>query len=151
MTVNAVQSGYAATRFRNLPDSRPRRVKREILALDEDERLEDLAFELLAALDDTRHQRRFPALTPALTMFGYAPHRQRFPETARRTSSSVGPALSRTRATIDMIWPGVQKPHWKASASMNARCTGCSSPFFAMPSMVSMAFPSQVTANVMHE
>jgi hypothetical protein len=31
-------------------------MEREILALDKDERLEDLALELLAALDDARHQ-----------------------------------------------------------------------------------------------
>ena len=25
-----------------------------------------------------------------------------------------------------MIWPGVQKPHWKPSWAMKAACTGCS-------------------------
>ena len=84
-------------------------------------------------------------------MFGYAPQRQRFPATARRTSSSVGELFSRSRATIDMIWPGVQKPHWNASASMKARWTGCSSPSFAIPSIVSMDFPSHVMASVIHE
>ena len=24
-----------------------------------------------------------------------------------------------------MIWPGVQKPHWKPSWAMKAACTGC--------------------------
>jgi len=84
-------------------------------------------------------------------MFGYAPQRQRLPATARRTSSSVGAEFSRRRATIDMICPGVQKPHWNASASMKARWTGCSSPSFAIPSIVSMDFPSHVMASVMHE
>ena len=115
----------APARVRDLDEFRPRRRDREVLALDEDERFVDLALELLAALDDPRHQRfRFPAFTPAETMFGYAPQRQRFPATARRTSSSVGAGVSRNKATTDMIWPGVQKPHWNASASMNARCTG---------------------------
>ena len=84
-------------------------------------------------------------------MFGYAPQRQRFPATARRTSSSVGAGVSRNKATIDMIWPGVQKPHWNASASMKARCTGWSSPSLERPSIVSMRFPSHVTASVMQE
>jgi hypothetical protein len=111
-----------AARPRDLGELGPRGRDREILALHEDERFVDLAFELLPAPDDARHQDfRLPADTPALTMFGYAPQRQRFPATARRTSSSVGAVFSRSRPTIDMIWPGVQKPHWKASASMNAR------------------------------
>jgi hypothetical protein len=69
-------SGYAlyavdaAARFRDLREFGTRRGEREVRPLDEDERLEDLALELLAALDDAWHQRRFPALTPALTMFG---------------------------------------------------------------------------------
>src|SRR5207249_9936291 len=144
-------------RVRDLDEGRTRRRDREILALDEDERFVDLALELLAALDDPRHQRfRFPAFTPAETMFGYAPQRQRFPATARRTSSSVGAGVSRNKATTDMIWPGVQKPHWNASASMNARCTGCS-PFspspdasFVSPSIVSTCLPSHAIASVMH-
>ena len=28
--------------------------------------------------------------------------------------------------TAEITWPGVQNPHWNASWSMNARCTGCS-------------------------
>src|SRR5713101_8127892 len=149
---NALLAVDASPRSRDLAEFGSSRRDRKILAFDEDERLEDLALELLAALDDARHQDfLFPAETPAFTMFGYAPQRQRLPATARRTSSSVGAAFSRSSATIDMIWPGVQKPHWNASASMKARWTGCSSPSFAIPSMVSTAIPSQATARVMHE
>ena len=39
----------------------------------------------------------------------------------RRTSSSVGFGCSPSRATAARICPGVQKPHWSASCSMNAR------------------------------
>src|SRR5256886_15724535 len=149
---DALRSVDAPARVRDREESGARRRDREVLALDEDERFEDLALELLAALDDARHcLLRFPAFTPAETMFGYAPQRQRFPATARRTSSSVGAGVSRRRATIDMIWPGVQKPHWNASASMNARCTGWSSPSFASPSIVSTRLPSHATASVMQE
>ena len=28
----------------------------------------------------------------------------------------------------EQIWPGVQYPHWKASWSMKACCSGCSAP-----------------------
>ena len=84
-------------------------------------------------------------------MFGYAPQRQRLPLTARRTSSPVGDGFRRNRATHDMIWPDVQKPHWKASRSMNAACTGCSAPSLARPSTVSTARPAHATASVMHE
>src|SRR5207245_2889539 len=60
----------ATARFCDLVELGPRRMDRQVLALDEDERLEDLALELLTTPDDARHQRFFPALTPALTMFG---------------------------------------------------------------------------------
>ena len=83
--------------------------------LDERGRLADPAFELRLRPDDAdahRTPRFFDAASAAATMFGYAPHRQRFPLTARRTSSAVGDAFSRSSATQDMIWPGVQKPHW---------------------------------------
>jgi hypothetical protein len=46
----------AAARFGDLGELRSCRVQREILSLDEDERLEDLALELLAALYDAGHQ-----------------------------------------------------------------------------------------------
>src|SRR5687768_8596245 len=62
-------------------------------------------------------------------MFGYAPQRHRFPLICSRTSSSVGPHGSLSRAAADMIWPAVQYPRWKASCSMNASCTGWRTPF----------------------
>src|SRR5207237_4205123 len=56
--------------------------KRKILPLDEDERLEDLALELLAALDNAWHQDlRFPALTPAVPSAGQAQPRPAYPRT----------------------------------------------------------------------
>ena len=51
------------------------------------------------------------AATPAATMLLYAPHRQRFPATARFTSSSRASGSARRSATTDMTWPGVQNPH----------------------------------------
>ena len=41
-----------------------------------------------------------------------------------------------------MIMPAVQKPHWKAWASRNACCIGCSSPSWASPSIVVTSRPA---------
>jgi hypothetical protein len=49
-----------------------------------------------------------------------------------------------------MTWPDVQKPHWKASASINACCTGSSVPSRASPSTVVTWRPVQSTASNKH-
>ena len=54
-------------------------------------------------------------------------------------------------ATADMIWPEVQNPHWKASQSMKARCTGWSWSPWASPSTVVTRLPWTVAASVRHD
>lgn len=67
----------------------------------------------------------------------------------RRTPLIVDSACpSSSSATADMIWPGVQYPHWKASCSQNARCIGCGSSPSASPSIVVTSRPSHVIASV---
>src|SRR4029077_18416309 len=100
------------------------------------------------------HHRSPPAAsrTPriAARMFGYAAHRQILPLIHSAISAS-SPALPSSRSfTADMIWPGVQYPHWNASCSTNAACTGCSSPSAARPSIVVTSRPSHATASVRH-
>src|SRR5204862_8292742 len=106
----------ALPRLPDLLDPLGRAVRGEVAGLDGRARLEDLALEFVATLDDSQSGHYFiprrAADIPAFTMFTYAPQRQRLPVTARRTSSSVGFAFERRRATIDMTCPGVQKPHW---------------------------------------
>ena len=53
------------------------------------------------------------------------------------------------RAVADITWPGVQYPHWNASCSRKARCTGCNSPSAANPSIVVTSASATVTASVM--
>src|SRR5258708_18363747 len=116
-----------------------RRPRADVLAVDERGLFAHLALELGPRAADLHAHRFvfFAADSAAATMLDYAPQRQRLPLTARNTSSPVGEALWRSSPTHDMIWPGVQKPHWKASCSMNASCTGCSWPSLASPSPVS--------------
>src|SRR6266487_2098620 len=45
-----------------------------------------------------------------------------------------------------MIWPGVQKPHWKASCSMKACCIGCRWAGSPSPSIVVTSLPAALTA-----
>ena len=51
-------------------------------------------------------------------------------------SASVGDGVRASRAVAPITMPGVQKPHWKAWASMKARWTGCNRPSLASPSIV---------------
>src|SRR6202022_4042185 len=127
---------------------------REILSLDEHGFLGDPALELGLRADDLDAPRRacfFLSLSAAATMFGTAPQRQRLPLTARNTSSVVGDGLRLRSPTHDMIWPGVQNPHWKASCSMKPSWTGWSPRSVDKPSMVSTARPAHATASVRHE
>ena len=69
-----------------------------------------------------------------------------------RTRSGSSPACpSWIRPIALMIWPGVQKPHWKPSWAMKAACTGCSWSPRATPSMVRMSAPSWLTASARQE
>ena len=50
-------------------------------------------------------------------MFGYAPQRQRLPAIAcADLVAASARAVASTSAAAETIWPGVQKPHWSASA-----------------------------------
>src|SRR5262249_16382854 len=82
----------------------------------------------------------------------YAPQRQRLPLMPSRMRSMSRPACpSLISPSALMIWPGVQKPHWKPSCAMNAACTGCSASPRATPSMVMTSAPSWLTASARHE
>ncbi len=71
------------------------------------------------------------------------------PSRTRSGSSPVWP--SSIRPTALMIWPGVQKPHWKASWAMKAACTGWQVSPSARPSMVSTSAPSWLIASARQE
>ena len=72
----------------------------------------------------------------------YPVQRQRFPRSACRISSSLGDPLRESRSAAVRMMPGVQKPHCSPWCSTNARCSGCSSPSDARPSMVVISRPS---------
>ena len=57
-------------------------------------------------------------------------------------SSSEGFGFFSSSATAETIIPGVQKPHWNASASRNAAWTGWSRPLRASPSIVVIVLPA---------
>ena len=84
-------------------------------------------------------------------MFGYAPHRHRLPLENSRISASDPARPSASSPTADMIWPGVQNPHCRASCRMNASCTGCSRPSSARPSMVVTRRLSHCAASIRHD
>src|SRR5438034_1962354 len=56
----------------------------------------------------------------------YTPQRQRLPASASRIEVSSGRGSCARSATAEMTIPLVQYPHWSASPSMNACCTGWS-------------------------
>src|SRR5439155_114466 len=89
---HALHAVDALPRLPDLLELHARGVRGEVAALDDRERLEDLAFEFVATLDDSQSGHYFvprrAADIPAFTMFTYAPQRQRLPVTARRISSS---------------------------------------------------------------
>jgi hypothetical protein len=58
-----------------------------------------------------------------------------------------GSPFASTSAAAETICPGVQKPHWSASARTKAPTSGCS----RSPSIVVTSRPSTVCASVMHE
>ena len=86
----------------------------ERVLLDDGPDLLVAALDLLLGPDQSRH------VAIASSMFGYAPQRQRLPAMPCRISSRVGSGLASTSAAAETICPGVQKPHWRASARTNA-------------------------------
>ena len=74
-------------------------------------------------------------------IFLYAEQRHRLPLSARRAWSSVGFGIRSSSAFVVMIWPDVQKPHWKPLCSTNACWIGCSASSAASPSIVRTSPP----------
>src|SRR5262245_48310013 len=66
-------------------------------------------------------------------------------------SSSSACGLELRTEQADMIMPEVQYPHWKASSSRKACCTGWSCPFAARPSMVMMGCAETESAETRQE
>ena len=70
------------------------------------------------------------------------------PDSAHRTSSSVGSGFSSRRALAVNIIPGVQNPHCRPCSSLNPSWIGCSSLAVANPSTVITSWPSAWTASI---
>ena len=83
----------------------------------------------------------------ASSIFGYAPQRQRFPAHGVTDLVAAWFGSRPTSAEAETIWPGVQKPHWSASARTNASTSGWS----RSPSIVVTSRLPTVWASVMHE
>ena len=83
----------------------------ERVLLDDEPDLLVPALDLFLGADQPCHVRI------ASSIFGYAPQRHRFPAMACRISSVVGAGVDSTSATALTICPGVQNPHWSASAA----------------------------------
>src|SRR5205085_4048936 len=98
------------------PDDRLRACRPlvERILLDHDPLLGEPALDLFLGADQSRHVRI------ASSIFGYVPQRHRLPAIACRISSRVGLGLAATSADAETIWPGVQKPHWRASVRTKA-------------------------------
>ena len=113
----------------------------ERILLDHDPLLRVLAFDLFLCADQSRH------VEIASSIFGYAPQRQRLPDMAWRISSRLGAGVSPTSAEAETIWPGVQNPHWSASARTKESTSGWS----RSPSMVVTSRAPTACVSVMHE
>src|SRR5436189_3089656 len=120
---------------------RSRRPLLEYVFLDDDPLLGVAALDFFFGADQPRHA------STASSIFGYAPQRHRLPDIACLTSSEVGSGRASTSAAAETIWPGVQKPHWRASARTNASTSGCS----ARPSIVVTSRSPTVWTSVMQE
>ncbi|HYX88240.1 MAG TPA: molybdopterin cofactor-binding domain-containing protein, partial [Gaiellaceae bacterium] len=119
--------------------SRPR-VDRRVL-VDDHPLLGIPALDLLLGANQPRHA------STASSIRGYAPQRQRFPAIAWRTRSRESSGSASTSAAAETIWPGVQKPHWSASARTKASTSGWS----RSPSIVVTSRPSTVCTSVIQE
>src|SRR5205823_6208329 len=94
-----------------------------------------------------RYRSKLPYVSTASSILGYAPQRQRLPAMPCRTSSRVGSGSASTSAAAETIWPGVQNPHWSASARTKASTSGWS----RRPSIVVTSRSPTVWTSVMHE
>src|SRR6185503_14672690 len=83
-----------------------------------------------------------------LTMFWYPVQRHKLPDSAQRTSSSVGSGFSSSRALAASIMPGVQKPHCKPCSCLKPSWIGCSSLAVARPSTVVTSCPLAWMASI---
>src|SRR5437764_1513549 len=119
---------------------RPLRPLFERILLDDEPHLLEASLDLLLRADQPCQ------LRIASSIFGYVPQRQMFPAIACRISSLVGCGFAATSAAAETTWPGVQKPHWTASARTKASTRGWS----RRPSIV-VTSPSTACASVMHE
>src|SRR5260370_6160043 len=80
-------------------------------------------------------------------MFWYPVQRQRLPDSAQRTSSSVGSGLASSSALAAIIMPGGQNPHCSPCSSLKPSCSGCNSLALARPSTVLISWPSACPAS----
>ena len=105
----------------------------------------------LAAAGHLSLPRASSTLNTARTMPRYPVHRHRLPDISTRTraSSASGTRSTRSRAAISM--PGVQKPHCSACSWLNALRNSAIVASSSKPSIVRTSWPSQPTANAMHE
>src|SRR4051812_28466766 len=116
-------------------------VERVVVALDHDPLLGVLPLDFLLGADQSRHVRT------ASSIRGYAPQRHRLPAIPWRTRSGVRSGSASTSAAAETIWPGVQKPHWSASARTKASTSGWS----RSPSIVVTSRSPTVWTSVMHD
>src|SRR5207247_7034229 len=91
----------------------------EYVFLDDDPLLGVPALDFFFGADQPRHA------STASSIFGYAPQRHRLPDIACLTSPEVGSGRASTSAAAETIWPGVQKPHWRASARTHGSHSRC--------------------------
>ncbi len=81
----------------------------------------------------------------------YPVHRQTLPASSSRISVSVGSPVRSSRSWTAMISPGVQNPHCTAPASTKAAWTSDGDPNGAMPSIVTIGWPTAAAAITRHE
>src|SRR5262249_8954442 len=96
------------------------RPLRQRILLDDEPYLLEAALDLLLGADQPGQCRI------ASSIRGYVPQRQMLPAMRCRISSTLGVGFAATSAAAETICPGVQKPHWTASALTNASSSGWS-------------------------
>src|SRR5262249_45266841 len=87
----------------------------------------------------------------AWTIRGYVPQRQTLRSITFAMSCSDGVGLVRSRPTTAITMPDVQYPHWNASASTNASCTGWSRSPSASASIVITGLSPTAASRVTHD
>src|SRR5713226_4053506 len=79
------------------------------------------------------------AVFTEVNTFAYSPQRQMLPDRPSAICASVGFGTAARSATVDMMKPRVQMPHWNPPFNQNERCTGWSPSMpgaFARPATV---------------